>query len=366
MNIQQAVGLSRMQERSPSYAVQEKRSAAAITARIFARAEEMGSRIMGVTEKQWQENELASETFYLITIPTHLASVPRAPQDSSKVLASMAASADSLEPIVVDVNKNKIGVMPNGTFYPPVIVVDGAHRHRGVVLQGRERISAWVGELAAAHLGLLDEAKPGVQKEVNAAAEEPKKKKQSKRVGPLEASMQLHACVKFEEVKKRLKATGMDGPGASLSDGSGANPDLKKMTADRDSGGYSGYQDATKTMSDKTKGASNSEMVKSGMLKGTGYQGFKKASVTQSDKTRGASGSELAGKLKGSALVKKLVTRYRKALKAGRYVHAAHELQAVAPPGMESTVKGLKKHFKKGSASPFKLAWYIHNKRKGK
>jgi hypothetical protein len=68
--------------------------------------------------------------------------------------------------------------------------------------------------------------------------------------------------------------------------------------------------------------------------------------------------------LKGSAVVKKIVTHYKKALKGG-YRHAKHELEAVAPPGMESTVMKLKKHFGEGSSSPFKLAWWLHNRKKG-
>ena len=145
------------------------------------------------------------------------------------------------------------------------------------------------------------------------------------------------------------------------------------------SSGYVGYKDATNTQRQKTKGGSKSEMTS--QLKGTGYYGYRNASDEQSEKTKGGSKSEMndprargrsyssdpdVGELKGAAAkVARIVTKYKAALKSG-YKHSAEGLQAVAPPHMESTVKGLKKHFSKGSASPFKLAWYMHDKKKSK
>ena len=64
--------------------------------------------------------------------------------------------------------------------------------------------------------------------------------------------------------------------------------------------------------------------------------------------------------------VAKIVTKYKRDLKAGKVCPVSDDLAASAPPGMESTVKGLKRHFPKGSSSPFALAWHIHNRQKGK
>jgi len=437
MNIRQAVDLNSLQQRRPPSAPLEKKSGVAITARIFSRAEESGQPITSMSASVWTKEWLASETFYLLDLPTHLASVPKAPEDHNKVLSSMTASVESMEPIIVDYNKNKIGQQPNGKFFPPIIVVDGKHRHRATQLLGRERIKAWVGEVAATHLGLIHadhqigsselqqkireclqneyprptlptggfdysaefktpwiqevyplenyfvyqydnhlfkqsykvdtktrdvsftgKKKEVVQRYVNAGSNV---SHLSKNASPIESAMRAHGG---SFTAKPMKATGAGGPGASLGSGSGANPanpSVKKADImSREAGGYKGYKNASKTMSDKTKGASNSEMAQ--QLKGSGYYGFDSATKTQQVKNRGGSKSDMAKKLSAAAVVKKIITRYKAALKAGKITDA---VQCVAPPGMESTVKGLKKHFKKGSASPFKLAWYLHNEKKG-
>lgn len=60
-------------------------------------------------------------------------------------------------------------------------------------------------------------------------------------------------------------------------------------------------------------------------------------------------------------VVKKIITKFRAACMKGYKA----KMESVAPPGMEKTVLGLKKHFKQGSAAPFKLAWFLHDKKKG-
>ena len=49
-----------------------------------------------------------------------------------------------------------------------------------------------------------------------------------------------------------------------------------------------------------------------------------------------------------------------------KYVDNNKKIQEVAPPVMEDTVLDLKKKYPKGSASPFKIAWSIYDKKHGK
>jgi len=498
MNIRQAVHVSDLRvpnKRLPSQVI----SADEITDTIFARAEECSQPFRGVTAKDWQASWLVSEKFILLDLPLHLVAVPHSVTDQSKVIGMIqGASENAMAPIVVDMNKRRVGQTAKG-FYPPVIVVDGVNRHKAVSMQGRETIRAWVGQVAAARLGLIhadhqfgaselqsklqeklrekfkpnadgmSQVAPGgpypwikecypfenyfvytydgdlfkqkykanqkkrevvfvgepeevVEKYVGISASGIKSTKQLQ-VGPIEHSIQVYAT-----------GTGMGnaGPGTSLGNGSGApkpipslrskknkltaggpgsgrrpgggksktdeilernkvvghdyrNPFvrspkygggkgpsnfIKKGKSDAEvrrtaaGSGYIGYRSATKTMSDKTKGGSKSEMASK--LNGQGYSGYSDATEVQRAKTKGASKSEMFDKLKGAAHVRKIITDYKKALKAG-YKSSSDIIQAVAPPGMEHMVKGLKKHFGEDSSAPFKIAWWRHGQsEKGK
>lgn len=227
---------------------------------------------------------------------------------------------------------------------------------------------------------------------IKAAAEPVTSKRRVDAVLPIEKAMQIFGAA---------GSAGMGGaPSSSLSQGSGPGPSLamkprpatggttvmptlkskgrkkKKLRKLKSEGGYFGYKNSSDTMRQKTKGASGSDMAK--QLKGSGYFGYEDASDTERQKMKAPKGSEFndpklrnrkynslpeVGGLKGAAHVAKIITRYKKALKAG-YKHSADEMQAVAPPGMEHVVKGLKKHFGEGSSSPFRIAWWMHNKQK--
>jgi hypothetical protein len=360
------------------------RKAEQIAERVFAQAEEHGARIAG-TPDEWRKSWLRSERFMLLDVPVHFIARPMKATDRNKVLGCLQASAESVEPIVVDMNKNKIGIGHSG-YFPPVIVVDGKHRHAAAQMQGRETMRAWVGELAAQALGMMIRkgARLVVQKQepvdIEVATADTVQKFKQYQVTSLEATIQIFGA-------------GMGGPGASLGQGSGPvmpGPSMvMKPTATPGkvgmqskgmrkrklrTSGYMGYKNATDTQRAKTKGGSKSEMAD--QLKGSGYYGYKDATDTQRQKTKGATESEMADpklrhanyssepdieELKGSgAKVAKIVTHYKSALKAGY----KPELQAVAPPGMESTVRSLKRHFGEKSSSPFAISWWLHNKRK--
>jgi hypothetical protein len=447
VNIQQSVVLQNMRDtrRHLPFAAKERKSAQDLAKQVFARAEESGHPIMRQTRSEWVDEWLQSKDFVLLDISLGAAACPnRGPIDASKVQEAIRASADCMEPVIIDVNKNKIGFNSKGKFFPPVIVVDGQHNYQGALLQGRERIKAWVGLEAAAMIGLLhadhqlgsSELHQLLQKKLREAIpstgdpgsvmyspgpyikevypledyfvynHDDKQFKQSYKcnvanrtvdfvgkpravvqkfvhassevrlyrnaVSPMERAMQIHGA---------SGGAGMGGaPSSSLGNGSGAPtadtttvPPAKKVTmtptmpAMKGKGkkkklkgsGYFGYNKATKKQSQRMKAPADSEMGDE--LKGSGYYGYKASTKTQSDKTKGGSQSEVAPQLQGAATVRKIVTKFKAAC-AGGY---KGKMQAVAPPGMEHVVKGLKKHFKKGSASPFKLAWWMHDKKKG-
>jgi hypothetical protein len=295
----------------------------------------------------------------------------------------MRASAESAEPIVVDMNKNKIGLAHSG-YFPTVIVVDGIDRHAAAQLQGRETVRAWVGEIAAQALGLMVQRgnKLVVQKQetidIEATTADTVRRFKQYQVTSLEAAIEIFGA-------------GTGGPGASLGQGSGPGPSMvMKPTATPGkigmqskgvrkgkmrTSGYMGYKDATDTQRAKTKGGSKSEMAE--QLKGSGYYGYNDATDTEHQRMKAPKGSEFEDpklrhkgnyssnpdldELKGSSTkVAKIVTDYKSALKAGY----KPSMQAVAPPGMESTVRSLKRHFGEGSSAPFKIAWHLHDKKK--
>jgi len=481
MNIQQSMAIANLgaSRKAVDYAQREPTaSGKQVAERVFALAEEQGRHLLG-TPASWQRDWLKSEKFYLLDIPLHFAACPRYPTDDSKVQGCMAASADSAEPIIVDLNIHKVGIAQAG-YHPPVIVVDGVYRHAAGKLAGRETIRAWVGELAAQALKLtihadhqfgsnelrdklgkclsaqyqstsdngpvaesgsvykphpyieevyplenyfvysydskkyrqhyktnlksrtvklVDGPKEVTQKYVDmaASAEDVAKKFRRFQVTSIEAAMQVFAA----------GAGGMGGPGSSLGSGSGPSMAMKpaptpgggmkmplgkpamgspvKMRAARrkkmrerklKSSGYMGYKDASNEQRQKTKGGSKSEMSK--QLKGSGYYGYKDASDEERQRKKAPKGSEMedsetrnknyssihdVGGLKGAAAkVAKIVTKY----KAARHAGYKPRMEAVAPPGMEHVVKGLKKHFGEGSSSPFKIAWWMHDKKSKK
>ena len=156
MNIQQALAISnlRVSRKASEWVAKDPTAPASrIAERVFAAHEEQGSPFTKGTPSSWAREWLQSEKFLLLDLPLHFAACPRRAYDSGKVQGCMRAAADSQEPIVVDVNKQRIGGAMGG-YYPPVIVVDGVHRHAAGRLQGRETIKAWVGDLAAQALGL--------------------------------------------------------------------------------------------------------------------------------------------------------------------------------------------------------------------
>ena len=154
MNIAQAVALTNMQKEQSVILLQGQttKTAGEIAELVLDLSAAAGEPFENAVPKVWGNRWLASKKFVLVEIDPRQVAVPFVNRIShTKVLATMQASANSLPPIVVDMNLRGIGKTETG-YVPSVIVVDGKHRYRAQVLCGRDRITAWVGEKALATL----------------------------------------------------------------------------------------------------------------------------------------------------------------------------------------------------------------------
>jgi hypothetical protein len=108
-----------------------------------------------MTSEEWANKWLYSKEFRLMEIDMeaaaslniNAAASPHPPKNPNRVQHYLHCSVDSLDPIVVDVNKRRTGRSYLG-YIPPVVVLDGKHRKMAQLHQGRTRILAWVGASA--------------------------------------------------------------------------------------------------------------------------------------------------------------------------------------------------------------------------
>lgn len=141
MNLEKSIGLAQLSRPPHEEKVEERLSARQVAQRVFKISAQAGAPFIGVTQEAWAKKWLDSEEFVLMEIPLNRVAVVGRPA-TNRILA-MAQVADP-EPIIVDLNKRKVGQTPKG-YVPPVIVVDGQTRHQAQILRGREKVLAWVG-----------------------------------------------------------------------------------------------------------------------------------------------------------------------------------------------------------------------------
>lgn len=154
MNLEQAMAISNMKKQQVALLAggQHTKTAKEMAEMVFELSAAAGEPYQNALPGVWARRWLASKKFTLVDIDPRQVAVPFINKISrNKVLAMMQASADSLPPIVVDMNHCHIGKTDTG-YVPPIIVVDGKNRHRTQMLCGRDRITAWVGERALAIL----------------------------------------------------------------------------------------------------------------------------------------------------------------------------------------------------------------------
>ena len=154
MNLTQATAVAKLARETPKQAPAATLDAARVAERVFELAAAVGRPYEGTQPKDWANFWLASKRFVLAEVAPYEAAIPFANRvDKNKVEMIIQASADNrIEPIVIDINKQQIGKKTMTGYVPSVIVVDGKNRHRAQVMQGKDRIRAWVGEQALAIL----------------------------------------------------------------------------------------------------------------------------------------------------------------------------------------------------------------------
>lgn len=124
-------------------------------------AEEVVRNVISASHdrKKWLSEHVTSKEFMLADIP--LNSVAALNSFDGKL--DLRASLDE-DPIVVDVNKKKVGrTSGKSGFIPSVIVIHGAGKHAAMRLKGKATIKAWVGAEAATLLGLMADHQFGAQ-----------------------------------------------------------------------------------------------------------------------------------------------------------------------------------------------------------
>lgn len=168
ISIQNALEANRREPRIP----ESEMSANQIADLVFKQADEKEQPFLYMEPEDWRRKWLASKRFTLMRIPIAAAALPCDPKDRNWVLTVAAArrTGENERPIIVDFNKREVGRAPAG-YIPPVIVIDGKHRHLAATMRGESHILAWVGDVAAKKLNLQPvEVKIGAPVEINASA----------------------------------------------------------------------------------------------------------------------------------------------------------------------------------------------------
>src|ERR1039458_4101355 len=151
MNLEQSI--SQTELRAPVKVLKPKvKTALQVAKRVFELAANGGFPYKFQTPESWAKKWLKSNEFRLMEIDVaaaaalniNAAASPHAPKNPNRVSHYVNCSVDSLDPIVVDVNKRGVGTSYLG-YKPPVIVLDGKHRKMAQIRNGRTRILAWVG-----------------------------------------------------------------------------------------------------------------------------------------------------------------------------------------------------------------------------
>lgn len=145
MNLQAAADLAKLREPNTGTKVKPKvRSAAQVAKRVHQLAAEGGFPYTGRTVEQWQKKFLSSSEFILMEIDLNAPASPHKPRNPDRVQHYLNCSKDSLDPIVVDLNKCKTGKTLLG-YIPEVITIDGKHRSESLRRLGHTKVLAWVG-----------------------------------------------------------------------------------------------------------------------------------------------------------------------------------------------------------------------------
>ena len=129
----------------------ERKTAKQMAKHIFHLAATSAGYTMKHGYEKWGKLWLKSPEFVLMEIDITAAASPHLPRNPERVAQRLLCSAEEHEPVVVEVNKRKVGKTMLG-YIPEIIYLDGKHRIQAQSMQGRTRTWAWVGTLAASKL----------------------------------------------------------------------------------------------------------------------------------------------------------------------------------------------------------------------
>lgn len=147
MNLQSAKALSELRMPNKTKVEPKTKTAIQVARRVFKLAAQGGFPYKYHTPETWAKKWLASKEFVLMEIDINAAASPNAPKNPARVQHYLKCSVESLDPIVVDLNKRKVGKTRHG-YVPEVVVHDGKHRKEAQIMGGRLTIMAWVGKKA--------------------------------------------------------------------------------------------------------------------------------------------------------------------------------------------------------------------------
>ena len=368
MNLQAAQDLAKLREPQQVSVQPKVKTAVQVARRIFQLAAAGGFPYKNHTPESWAKKWMSSKTFMLMEIDINAAASPHMPKNPTRVQHYMHCSKDSFDPIVVDVNKRKVGKTLLG-YTPEVVKLDGKHRSAALLAQGHTKVLAWVGCKAAKKI------KPSKIMEVNASAvttptfDTPSKIgtayqlfasvvpsvgipsiRQDSGEGGSRPKDHLHSGKGLFKKKVKAKVEECDACGArssgSLVDDSSNSDhkippdssDTKQAVDTSDQLGWDGrqanvYAPGTRPGYADQFGSPNFQAPGSG--------------VGQRVKNTGASNSDFSRELRA------------KGTKIPKIWNKKKRVKAVAPPGREAQVKALKP--KVGKKAAFKIAWSQHN-----
>lgn len=121
-----------------------RKSRIQVAKRVFQLAASGGHPYRNHSPESWAKKWLKSKEFVLMEIDINAAACVHMPGHPEGVSHYFQCSTDSMDPIVVDGNKRRMGRTALG-YIPEVTVHDGKHRLKAQRMQGHTRIMAWVG-----------------------------------------------------------------------------------------------------------------------------------------------------------------------------------------------------------------------------
>lgn len=245
-----------------------RKSRIQVAKRVFQLAASGGHPYRNHSPESWAKKWLKSKEFVLMEIDINAAACVHMPGHPEGVSHYFQCSKDSMDPIVVDGNKRRMGRTALG-YIPEVTVNDGKHRLKAQRMQGHTRIMAWVGTK------VIDKIKKRGGVEIHAAAW--KKYKQTGIIPSMnktEVAYELYAATVPSTGLANTVTRQSTGEGGSRPRNATANINAKKKMKGMGGGGSAGGA--------SNSGGSGSNPLRMGIME-SGGPGSGRKKTTQSE-----------------------------------------------------------------------------------